>query len=127
MVVKKGYVFSSLESRLARMTRKTDSCWHWLGAKNLKGYGQIFKDGKIELAHRVYFEKAFGHIPKERELNHLCKTPGCVNPAHLEAVTHKQNMAYSYEPSWNPLKERCKHGHPLSGKNLLFWSGKRHC
>jgi hypothetical protein len=50
-----------------------------------------------------------GYIPTGKELDHLCRQPSCVNPLHLEAVTHTENMqrgAYS-------MKKVCKRGHPL--------------
>jgi hypothetical protein len=30
--------------------------------------------------------------PLDALLNHLCQTPSCVNPNHLEAVAHSENV-----------------------------------
>lgn len=43
-------------------------------------------------AHRLSYELFVGPIPDGYELDHLCRNRGCVNPAHLEAVTHRVNV-----------------------------------
>jgi hypothetical protein len=43
-------------------------------------------------AHRVYWERANGPVPDGLEIDHLCYTPACVNPAHMETVTHGENL-----------------------------------
>lgn len=42
---------------------------------------------------RLLYEMYVGGIDEGLELDHLCKTPLCVNPMHLEAVTHAENMS----------------------------------
>jgi hypothetical protein len=32
-----------------------------------------------------------GPIPPNREIDHLCRVRSCVNPAHLEVVTNREN------------------------------------
>jgi hypothetical protein len=49
-------------------------------------------------------------------MDHLCRVRVCVNPDHLEAVTHKVNIHRS--PTHSANKTHCKHGHSLSGNNL---------
>lgn len=60
-------------------------CWVWQLSLTNKGYGAIGggREGH-QLAHRFYYEQA-------NELDHLCRVPACVNPAHLEPVTHVEN------------------------------------
>jgi hypothetical protein len=69
-------------------------CWVWQNATT-KRYGTIQlggrECGKI-LAHRWSYEIANGPIPEGLELDHLCGNPPCVNPAHLEPVTHLVNV-----------------------------------
>lgn len=68
-------------------------CWIFTGCL-LKGYGQIHARalGGTKLVHRVVFELLVGPIPDGLELDHLCRTPACCNPAHLEPVTHAENV-----------------------------------
>lgn len=67
------------------------SCWRWLRCLNNYGYGLIRVDGKSQLAHRYLYEHARGPVPDGLELDHLCRNRWCVRPAHLEAVTRKEN------------------------------------
>ena len=105
--------------------RGSDDCWQWTGTTS-SGYGMI--DGKG--AHRVAYEDKVGPIPDGMQIDHLCHTraaesgtcPGgecehrrCCNPAHMEPVTHAQNVARSV-PS---QKDRCKRGHDLTDPDNL--------
>lgn len=72
-------------------------CWVWQGGKNQNGYGQLgytvaYKKTRFGVAHRVLFEHLVGPVPDGHELDHLCRNRGCVNPDHLEPVTHLENM-----------------------------------
>jgi hypothetical protein len=58
------------------------------------------------------------------ELDHLCRHRGCVNPAHLEAVTHAENMARGAYA----LKTHCAHGHEFNDENTYRpLTGGREC
>lgn len=65
-------------------------CHIWLLGKNKKGYGQEWYCGKMEFAHRAAYHRLHGEVPPE--LDHLCSQRDCVNPEHLEPVTHTENI-----------------------------------
>lgn len=72
-------------------------CWIWTAATKEHGYGVIGlgsrKDGTIK-AHRLAYMLYKGQLPDNQVVMHTCNTPSCVNPAHLEAGTRKQNQRY---------------------------------
>jgi hypothetical protein len=53
------------------------------------------------LAHRVSYEFYQGPIPEGHEIDHVwqrgCRSRQCINPEHLEAVTHQENVRRSFE------------------------------
>jgi transposase len=67
-------------------------CWNWLLFKNPKGYGLDSRNGTQQYAHIVAYENVHGPVPEGLEVDHLCRNTSCVNPAHLEAVTHAVNI-----------------------------------
>lgn len=66
-------------------------CWLWTGSVTLQGYGIFGLPGASE-AHRASYLLFKGPIPEGLEVDHLCFVRPCVNPAHLEAVTHEENI-----------------------------------
>jgi hypothetical protein len=71
-------------------------CWLWTAATKSHGYGFVAiakVEGRsiLRQAHRVAYELTHGPIPDGLEIDHLCRVRNCVNPAHLEAVTHSEN------------------------------------
>lgn len=66
-------------------------CWVWAGRMNRNDYGRIYHEGDERMAHRVAYEAFKGPIPDGMLLDHLCRTRCCVNPNHLEPVTHSEN------------------------------------
>lgn len=123
----------SLEERIWAKVHKTESCWLWTGARNSKGYGQLFKEkiaGKSfkYAAHRLVYELLVGPIPEGLTIDHLCRNPPCVNPAHLEPVTMKINHLRGTSPmAANARKTHCSQGHPFSGDNLVVTKRGRQC
>jgi hypothetical protein len=67
-------------------------CWPWQGAVNSSGYGKFWMGGQTVPAHRVSFILHQGPIPDGSIIVHSCADRTCVNPAHLQAGTHRQNM-----------------------------------
>lgn len=66
-----------------------NGCHIWEAAKDDDGYGKFKGDGKIVLAHRWSYVRAYGPIPAGHELHHTCGVPACVNPEHLVEVTEE--------------------------------------
>jgi hypothetical protein len=81
---------------IERFKRFTDvgseDCWLWRGTIDGNGYGRFFVSGRPVRAHRWAYEYWCGRIPRRLEIDHLCRVRHCVNPWHLEAVTHPENV-----------------------------------
>lgn len=99
-------------------------CWIWTATKRDKhGYGGFSCDGKSVLAHTFSYLHFRGPIPDTYELDHLCRTPSCVNPWHLEPVTHKVNMSRGA----HAMKTHCPRGHRYDEANTRVENGCRNC
>ena len=66
-------------------------CWIRQRSKIPNGYGHSTVQNEQVSAHIFVYEKLKGTIPKTLELDHCCRNPACVNPDHLEPVTHAEN------------------------------------
>lgn len=96
-------------------------CWLWTGHITRLGYGQLKIKGKSWKAHRLVYTRERGQIPLGMELDHLCRQRDCVNPDHLEPVTHRENILRGEGVAARcASRTHCVHGHPLSGENLMI-------
>lgn len=103
-------------------------CWLWERAGY--NYGKIHYKGRSRQAHRVSYEAFIGEIPDGLQIDHLCKTPSCVNPNHLEPVTPRENGRRSNNIGTQNLnKTICKRGHPMTLENCRYIqkTNKREC
>lgn len=126
-----------LWDRLSRRIVFASGCWMWSGSRNRSGYGVLPNRprGRSQLAHRLVYESLVGDIPEGLCIDHLCRTPACVNPYHMEPVTLGENVrrgvgsrgrrgSSSYV---RPAITHCHLGHPFEGENLYVWRGLRQC
>ena len=132
------FTYAGLPARFTakiNLSSETD-CWIWVGSRNQHGYGQ-FKVGsrtdgtrRSVRAHRFAYEVLVGRIPEGLTIDHLCRVTSCVNPAHMEPVTARENILRS-PVAWPKLqlaKTHCPQGHPYAGDNLYVNpAGKRVC
>lgn len=126
---------------LVRMGNRTsvspDGCWEWDGATTKGGYGQIglYGEGGRKLTlytHRVSYETFCGPIPEGLQIDHLCRNRRCWNPAHLEAVTGRENRARGIGPALlrarYAAQTHCIRNHEFTHANTrVTKSGKRQC
>lgn len=116
--------------RFASRFQITDTCWNWTAGKNSHGYGGFYADGKMNHAHRVMYNLVTGKtIEKGMHTDHLCRNTSCVNPRHLEVVTHQENILRGNTiASRNSTKTHCPSGHEYKGDNLYVDKvNRRYC
>lgn len=105
-------------------------CWPWQGWIKVDGYAEI-RPGH-QRVHRVSYEMVNGPVPKGLELDHICHNQDlsciggvtcrhrrCVNPAHLEATTHRQNAVRSRGLGARAFARFCARGHPFDAANTF--------
>lgn len=107
-----------IESR--SIPEPNSGCWIWLGSVVNAGYGGIgLRDYPRMNAHRASYIVHKGDVPAGLDVDHLCRTPLCVNPAHLEAISHQENCRR--RSAHIPF---CKNGHPYDYVDVR---GSRRC
>lgn len=120
---------NSVERMLIVNVDTSGDCWMWKGPTSKNGYGKTTMAKKWVMPHRVFYEHYKGPITLGNQVDHLCKNKICVNPAHLEDVTPRQNTLRSNAVSAkNYRKTECNNGHILRGDNLYVTpDGRRQC
>jgi hypothetical protein len=117
----------------SRIVVADDGCWHWLGAKTWHGYGVVRWQGNENArVHRVIHELLVGVIPEGLQIDHLCRVRHCVNPAHMELVTSRENTMRGEGPTAaNSRKTHCSEGHEFTPENTIQrargWRGCVRC
>ena len=113
------------DQRFWSKVEKTVDCWLWVAADNGNGYPVFSEGGENCYAHRYIYEQLNGLVPEELEIDHKCRVRNCVNPEHLEAVTHEENIRRAYEHVTH-----CPKGHEYNEENtriLTRGNGRRQC
>jgi len=104
--------------RFWEKVRKTPNHWLWTSGCDTGGYGQFNIGGRLTHAHRLAYIWSIGPIPDGFDVDHLCHTPRCVNPSHLEPVPPRINSLRGFSiPAVNARKTHCVHGHPFNEAN----------
>lgn len=119
-----------LDVRFWKKVVKSDGCWDWAGMIDAKeGYGRFGYQGRTVSAHRVAYELTVGPIPAGLVIDHLCRNRRCVNPAHMQPVTDRENILRGIGPTAvNSAKTHCLRGHEFSASNTrIDRLGKRNC
>src|SRR5574341_1289447 len=105
-------------------------CWLFGGALT-RGYGVVRigsvadNTRRMKYAHVIVYEALVGPIPEGLELDHLCRVKRCVNPEHLQAVTHRDNLMRGDGPAAaNAAKTHCVNGHVLTLENIYPSRGR---
>jgi len=97
-------------------------CWIWTGGHSTNGYGTFYDGTRNTSPHRYSYLTFIGDIPMGLELDHTCQVKGCVNPGHLEAVTHRENLLRAKGPAGdNARKTHCKRGHEYTQANTYIY------
>jgi hypothetical protein len=128
----------TLEERFLARVDRNGECWLWTGIVKTNGYG-IFSTGRRKSrvhAHRWSYEHFVGPIPEGLEIDHTCHDPAtckersacphrrCVNPAHLRAVTRRENHHASGNAEATSKAHRskthCPQGHPYDEANTRW-------
>lgn len=117
----------TIEERLWEKVEPTGFCWEWTGAHLQSGHGRFYVAGRVVQAHRFVYELLVGEIPDGMQLDHLCRNTSCVNPDHLEPVTHAENLRRSPVRGW--AKTHCAKGHAFTKETTYIrpGNGRRMC
>jgi len=99
---------SAVERIKSKCVRSDAGCLIYSGKLTPKGYAHVRSDnGKMRFAHVLMYEHAHGPVPSGLELDHTCRQRACCEAAHLDPVTHAENVR----------RGRAGHDHEIRTRN----------
>jgi hypothetical protein len=120
--------WSKVNKNGSQVSGMAGRCWEWVACKNQGGYGKFRLQERMRSAHIVSYEMARGPVPPGKELDHLCRNRACVNPDHLEPVTHEVNVRRGRGGQNRAAKTHCPQGHAYDEANTrINVAGAREC
>jgi HNH endonuclease len=123
--------FADLEAMA--IPEPNSGCLLWLGSLTPKGYPNTKSGWR---AYDLAYEITIGPVPEGLELDHLCRVRCCINPAHMDPVTHKENLRrgigilsrFDARNAAARAKTHCPHGHEYTVENTYITkAGTRQC
>ncbi len=105
--------------RIWANVRLTDGCWVWTGSihpdsgypREISVDGSRKRSGRLYRPQRLMFHWFKYAIPPDFTVDHLCNNRRCVNPDHMESVTHGENASRGNKKAY------CKRGHKQTSEN----------
>ena len=76
-----------------KATVDSSGCWVWQGKLSKDRYPVATIGGKAVLIYRAVLEAKEGAPLGSQAAHHKCANSRCVNPDHLQPVTHRENAA----------------------------------
>ena len=116
-------VLQRLEEKI--LPEPNTGCWLWTGAMT-NGYGNFRDKFKVRAAHIAVYEYLVGQVPENLELDHLCRNSWCVNPRHLEPVSHALNVQRGLRGNLHKF-EVCNRGHEITVDNIYLHKNTKMC
>ena len=125
----KKYYLRVLETVIKQDGPLNTQCWICSRYHSKTGYPQLNVDSVTTSVHIVTYEYCKGPVPKDLELDHLCRNRKCCNPDHLEAVTRKENIARGKGKGATAARTGfCVNGHDLNDiNNQYLYKGFKRC
>lgn len=118
-----------------------NECIIWDMSLKSSGYGQVWVDGKNQVAHRVAWQALYGEIPQGKYLDHECHNEAarngtckggncqhrkCINPNHLRLTTPQENTLAGLHSVATRGGFKC--GHEMIEANIMTRKdGRREC
>jgi hypothetical protein len=120
------------ERVLSKLIIDPSGCLLWAGARTRSGYGHVRGPGgrrSFLYVHRLMYEWFVEPIPEGLHIDHLCRVRNCAAPAHLEAVTCRENLMRGVGPSATlAAATHCIRGHEFTEANTYrSAAGFREC